>query len=179
MQYRRANFSGASYFFTLVTEKRQPLFADNNNVVLLRQAFRRVMKTRPFVIEAAVILPDHLHCIWTLPPDDADFSTRWRLIKTYFTKHCDARYKLTPNKARIKKQQHAIWQHRYWEHYLRDDLDFEQHVNYIHYNPVKHHYVNRAVDWEYSSIHRFIGEGILDENWGGYDLSIPDGIGYE
>jgi len=179
MQYRRANISGASYFFTLVTEKRQQLFLDDINVNLLRQAFRHVMKKRPFVIDAAVILPEHLHCIWTLPANDADFSTRWRLIKTWFTKHCDEKYKNIPNQARIKKQQQAIWQHRYWEHYLRDQTDFEHHVNYIHYNPVKHGYVKCPSDWRYSSIHRYIRQDVLDKDWGASDIVIPDDIGYE
>jgi putative transposase len=109
MQYRRANNLGACYFFTLATEKRNYLFVNDKNVALLRQAFRHVMQYRPFVIEAAVILLDHLHCIWTLPPNDADFSTRWFLIKIVFTKHCDKDFKLSPNKARIKKQQQAVW----------------------------------------------------------------------
>ncbi len=174
MQYRRANILGASYFFTVVTEKRQKLFADDENVDLLRQAFRHVMKKHPFVIEAAVVLPDHLHCIWTLPVGDADFSTRWRLIKTWFSKHCDAKYKAVSNLSRIKKQQQAIWQHRFWEHCLGDEADFEQHVNYIHYNPVKHDYVKCPVDWKYSSIHRYIKQGVIDDSWGEGDVLIAD-----
>ncbi len=179
MQYRRLKIEGSSYFFTLVTDKRKKLFADDENVALLRQAFRHVMKKRVFVIEAIVILPDHIHCIWTLPAGDADFSTRWRLIKTWFTKHCDEQYKSAPNKARIKKQQQAVWQHRYWEHGIKDEVDFEHHVNYIHYNPVKHGYVERAVDWQYSSIHKYIKRGIVSDGWGAGNISIPDGIGCE
>ncbi|RKZ39192.1 MAG: hypothetical protein DRQ49_12240 [Gammaproteobacteria bacterium] len=127
-------YSGESLFFTLVTEQRRKLFIDETNVELLYQAFRHVMKKRHFAIDAIVVLPEHLHGIWTLPPNDADFSTRWRLIKTGFTKHCDNKYKVTPK-----------WQHRYWEHLLRDELDFEHHINYIHYNPVKHDYVNKPL----------------------------------
>ena len=96
-------YSGESLFFTLVTEQRRKLFIDEKNVELLYQAFRHVMKKRPFAIDAIVVLPEHLHCIWTLPPNDADFSIRWRLIKTGFTKHCDNEYKVTPNLSRIKK----------------------------------------------------------------------------
>jgi putative transposase len=179
MQYRRAYTKGGCYFFTVVTEKRQPLFLDDTNVNLLRDAFRAVMKKYPFVMDAVVILPDHLHCIWTLPANDADFSTRWRLIKTRFTKQCAYQYKQTPNANRIKKKQQAIWQHRYWEHQLRDERDVEQHIDYIHYNPVKHHYVNKASDWQYSSIHRYIKQGVIAEDWGVGDSVIPDVVGHE
>ncbi len=179
MQYRRAKIPGASYFFTLVTAQRQKLFADLENVNLLREAFRHVRQKRPFVVDAAVILPDHLHCIWTLPQHDADFPTRWRLIKTYFTKHCDKKYRLFPNRARLKKQQQAVWQHRYWEHCLKDDADFTNHVDYIHYNPVKHRYVERPVDWVHSSIHVYIRRGILSEHWGAADIVFPEGVGCE
>jgi len=135
------------------------------------------MKKRPFVIDAVVILPEHLHCIWTLPPFDADFSTRWRLIKTWFTKHCENKYKVKPNPSRIKNGEPAIWQLRYWEHLLRDELDFEHHVNYIHYNPVKHGYVNKPSDWKYSSFHRYVKQSIIADNWGVSGISFPDGIG--
>jgi len=148
-------------------------------VDLLRQAFWHVIKKRPFTIDAVVILPEHLHCIWTLPPNDTDFSTRWRLIKTWFTKHCDDKYKVKPNLSRIKKSEQAIWQHRYWEHLLRDELDFEHHVNYIHYNPVKHGYVNKPSDWQCSSFHRYVKQSIIPSNWGVSEISFPDGIGNE
>jgi putative transposase len=180
MQYRRAYIQGSSYFFTLVTEQRRKLFIDETNVDLLYQAFRHVMKKRPFAIDAIVVLPEHLHCIWTLPPNDADFcSSPLRLIKTWFTKHCDNEYKVTPNQSRFKKNEQAIWQHRYWEHLLRDELDFEHHINYIHYNPVKHDYVNKPSDWKYSSFHRYVEQGTIPINWGASDISFPDGIGNE
>ena len=114
------------------------------------------MKKRPFAIDAVVILPEHLHCIWTLPPNDVDFSTRWRLIKTWFTKHCDNKYKVKPNPSRIKNGEPAIWQPRYWEHLLRDEWDFERHINYIHYNPVKQTWLRqqtlRLEIFEFSSL---------------------------
>jgi len=179
MQYRRANISGASYFFTLVTEGRRKLFIEDESIELLRESFRQVKQKRPFIVEAAVVLPDHLHCIWTLPDDDTDYSTRWRLIKTWFTKHCDEKYKLIPNKARVNKNQQAIWQHRYWEHCLKDETDFNHHVDYIHYNPVKHQYVKRPSEWKYSSIHRYINAGVLPYDWGGSDIIIPDDVGGE
>ena len=105
MQYRRAFVSGGCFFFTLVTERRRKLFMDNATVDLLRQSLRHVMTKRPFTIDAVVVLSDHLHCIWTLPPGDYDFSTRWRLIKTHFTKHFDQRAAYQPNNSRLAKRQ--------------------------------------------------------------------------
>ncbi len=146
MEYRRANTAGASYFFTLVTYHRQPVFAEEKEVMVLRQAFKAVMNKYPFVIDAIVVMPDHLHCIWELPQGDADFSTRWRLIKMGFTKHCDERWRQLPDRSRKRKKQQAVWQHRYWEHLLRDEADYHHHVDYIHYNPVKHGYVKTPSD---------------------------------
>jgi putative transposase len=166
MRYRRAFIPGGSFFFTVVTENREPLFASEKAVAVLRKAFRTVKANRPFQVEAMVVLPDHLHCIWTLPPNDSDFATRWRLIKTWFTKHCDPALRPTPNRARIAKKSQALWQHRYWEHALRDEGDFAGHVEYIHYNPVKHGYVLSAVDWPYSSFHRHVAAGIFPADWG-------------
>ena len=159
MQYRRAFAPGGSFFFTLVTNERRPLFTSAENVQTLRDAFKNVRASRPFDIDAMVVMPDHLHCIWTLPPDDADFSTRWRLIKTWFTKHCQ------PSLRHTSAHQPVLWQHRYWEHQLRDAADFANHVDYIHYNPVKHGYVQRPSDWPFSSIHRHIRQGLLPADW--------------
>ncbi len=178
MHYRRVYIEGGSYFFTVVTEKRRKLFSDDNNVQALRVAFISVMQKYPFVIDAAVVLPDHLHFIWTLPEHDSNYSTRWRLIKTEFTKQYPDKFTVQ-NANRKKKKQQDIWQHRGWEHCLRDEHDFQQHVDYIHNNPVKHGLVKRASDWRYSSIHRYIKSGILTEHWGGDGMSFPDDIGYE
>ena len=114
MQYRRAIVPGGTFFFTLVTDRRRPILASDEAVDALRNAFRSVRQSRPFEIDAIVVMPDHLHCIWTLPPDDADFSTRWRLIKTWFSKHCPDALRRTPDAARLTKGEQAIWQHRYW-----------------------------------------------------------------
>jgi len=125
-----------------------------------------------------VVLPDHLHCIWTLPPGDADFATRWRLIKTWFTKHCDPVLRTRPNHARIAKQEQAVWQHRYWEHMLRDEADFARHVEYIHYNPVKHGYASSAMEWPYSSFRRYVEEGVYPADWGRGAMDF-EGVGHE
>ncbi len=178
MRYRRAVLAGGSFFFTLVTEKRRPLFATAETVDVLRQALASVQASRPFDLEAGVVMPDHLHCIWTLPTDDADFATRWRLVKTWFTKHCDPELRLTPDHARRARGEQAIWQHRYWEHALRDEGDFARHVEYIHFNPVKHGYVAAAIDWPYSSFRRYVEAGIYPSDWGQGEMDF-DGIGRE
>jgi putative transposase len=123
-------------------------------------------------------MPDHLHCIWTLPPGDAHFATRWRLIKTWFTKHCDPALRTLPNPARVAKREQALWQHRYWEHLLRDETDFIRHVEYIHYNPVKHGHVAAAGDWPYSSFHRYVEAGLYSADWGRGAMDLA-GIGHE
>ncbi len=178
MEYRRAFIPGGSFFFTVVTEGRRAIFNDADRIRILRQAHRKVKAQRPFLIDAIVILPDHLHTIWTLPPNDDDFATRWRLIKTWFTKHCPNLPVTTTNAARQRKKQQAVWQHRYWEHMLRDQDDFNRHRDYIHYNPVKHGYVNSPADWPYSSFGREVRRGVYPLDWG---LSEPDleGVGEE
>jgi putative transposase len=178
MKYRRAFTPGGSFFFTVVTEKRRPLFASAESVDVLRMAFRAVRKTRPFDVDAMVVLPDHLHCIWTLPPGDADFSTRWRLIKTWFTKHCDQALRNEPNRARTVKREQALWQHRYWEHLLRDETDYARHLEYIHFNPVKHGYVSSAMEWPYSSFRRYVEAGVYPAEWGQGVMDL-EGVGNE
>jgi putative transposase len=178
MQYRRAFIPGGSFFFTLVTQGRKSIFATAEAVEVLRDAFRSVRKSRPFKIDAIVVMPDHLHCIWTLPPSDADFSTRWRLIKTGFTKHCDPALRPAPGRARKAKQEQAVWQHRYWEHLLRDETDFAHHIDYIHYNPVKHGLTVSPMDWPYSSFRRYVEAGIYPPDWGRSIINL-EGIGHE
>jgi putative transposase len=180
MQYRRATSPGATYFFTLVTYDRQPLFKTDATIQILRQAFHTIKQRHPFDIDAIVVLPDHLHCIWTLPEGDADFSTRWRQIKADFSRHCPAEYKHQRSFARLKKQEQAIWQRRFWEHQIRDERDFTQHVDYIHYNPVKHQLVGAPRDWPYSSFHRYVEQGICPSDWDtDREIAISDTVGWE
>lgn len=179
MQYRRDYNHGASYFFTIVTYRRQPLFAYPQAIINLRQAFQQEIKRRPFVIDAIVIMPDHIHAIWTMPTEDADYSMRWRNIKREFTKNIPESQRPKTNSSRQHKSEQAIWQRRFWEHRIRNEQDFAQHVNYVHYNPVKHGYVNRPVDWPHSSIHRYIRQGVLPINWGEIPISLDDTIGKE
>lgn len=178
MQYRRAFIPGGTFFFTLVTERRRPIFTSDATVEILCYAFRNVRQSRPFEINAIAVMPEHLHCIWTLPPGDADFATRWRLIKTWFTKHCDPALRTARNASRQARGEQAVWQHRYWEQQIRDEADFEHHADYIHYNPVKHGLVKTVKDWPYSSFHRYVAAGSYPADWG-RDIIDFEGIGHE
>ena len=155
MKYRRVKVNNASYFFTVnLADRKRSLLVDN--IKLLRESIHKVKQKHAFRIDAIVILPDHLHAIWTLPKGDSDYATRWMLIKSHFSRNLPKIEEIS--NSRIKKCERGIWQRRYWEHLIRDNFDYEQHVNYIHYNPVKHGYVKKPSDWEYSSIHRFISK---------------------
>ena len=144
MQYRRAKHKGGCYFFTVnIAERNRSLLIDH--VDHLRDCMKKVQQKHPFFIDAVVILPDHCHAIWTLPPEDNDYATRWMLIKSNFSRGLPKEERI--NASRLKKRERGIWQKRYWEHLIRDDNDFARHVDYIHFNPVKHGYVERAVDW--------------------------------
>ena len=166
MQYRRSRAKGAAFFFTVVTHGRQRFLCDEAKVKLIRESFQHVINRHPFTVDAFVLLPDHLHCIWTLPENDADFSMRWRQIKSYFSRKCHAEFRGGQPDARLVESQRAIWQHRFWEHQIRDDGDFEKHVEYIHFNPVKHGLVNSPTAWPHSTFHRFVKQGIYSDDWG-------------
>ena len=169
MEYRRAKVEGRTYFFTLATHNRRPFLCYPDNVELLRQAFQYTMQQHPIEIDAFVLLPDHLHTVWTLPKGDYNYSTRWRLIKSYFSRHCQDKYDGVISTSRQGKQERAFWQRRFWEHLIRDNQDFVNHVEYIHYNPVKHGLVAAPKDWEHSSFHRYVEAGLYDEMWGAGD----------
>lgn len=146
MRYRRANVAGATYFFTAnLADRRAGLLVEH--IDALREVLRRVERTHPFQIDAMVVLPGHLHALWTLPRDDADFATRWMLIKAGFSRQLRPSERRTA--GRVAKGERGIWQRRYWEHLIRDERDFARHVEYIHFNPVKHGLVKRAVEWRY------------------------------
>jgi putative transposase len=162
--YHRFYSPGASLFFTvnLAERKNNRLLIDH--IDLLRSAFSYTRERRPFKIDAIVILPEHLHCIWTLPPDDTDFSTRWNLLKGHFSRSIEKGERIS--KSREKRRERGIWQRRFWEHLLRDQEDHNRHVDYIHWNPVKHGWVTQVSDWQYSSFHRFVAQDIYPANWG-------------
>jgi REP-associated tyrosine transposase len=132
---RRALVERAGWFFTVnLLDRRRRLLTDN--IDALRQATRLRQTRHPFAIDAMVVLPDHIHAVWTLPPGDADFSLRWRLIKIDFAKAVPKTERRSP--VRIARGERAIWQRRFWEHLIRDDEDFRRHVEYCYINPVKH-----------------------------------------
>ncbi len=165
MQYRRTKRPGGCYFFTLVTHQRQKILTYPENIQRLRAAIKREQAKNPFTIDAIVILPDHLHCLWTLPPKDADYSGKWSRIKRYFSIGCVGADKYTPD-SRLKKREKAVWQRRFWEHAIRDEDDWRRHMDYIHYNPVKHGYANAPKQWLHGSFKRCVEKGWYTEDWG-------------
>jgi putative transposase len=171
--YRRNFVPGGTFFFTVtIADRRSKVLVEG--IDLLREALRVTRRERPFTIDAIVFLPDHLHAIFTLPPDDSDFSGRWRRIKGYFSSS------LIESSAELHRRPNgdlALWQRRFWEHTIRDENDFARHVDYIHFNPVKHGLVQRVSDWSYSSFHRYVSDGILPSDWAGDAGQSNDGFG--
>jgi putative transposase len=158
VQYRRNFVPGGTYFFTVtLADRRAALLTDR--IDALGSAFRQCRALHPFETVAIAVMPEHLHCIWTLPDGDADYSTRWSLIKRVFTRK---QYREGPKEAGASNK---IWQSRFWEHTIRDETDLERHVDYIHFNPVKHGYTTRAADWPHSSFHRYVKRGTLTSDW--------------
>ena len=173
MHYRRVRVAGGTYFFTVnLADRSCRLLVER--IHELRAAVQTVKRRHPFVIDAMVVLPEHLHTVWTLPESDADYSTRWGLIKAAFSRSIAAGE--CPHRSRTARGERGIWQRRFWEHTIRDDADLCRHIDYIHYNPVKHGYVTRPVEWPFSSIHRHIRAGDLPADWGGDDVT-SDGFG--
>ncbi len=166
--YRRYFVPGATYFFTVVTDGRRPLFARPEARNLLRQVTKECRDRWPFSIDAVVLLPDHWHALWTLPTGDEAYPTRLGWLKKEFTKRWLAQggNEATVSEGRSADGRRGVWQPKYWEHTIRDETDFENHADYIHYNPVKHGYVTRAADWLWSSFHKWVGEGVYDPAWG-------------
>ncbi|MBV5275855.1 MAG: transposase [Lamprocystis purpurea] len=156
--YRRVFIPGGTFFFTLVTWQRQPLLGSPERVALLREAFAHVREQRPFTIDGSVILPDHLHCIIRLPEGDTDYPGRWREIKKRFSARVDP----TTN----ARNERPVWQRRHYEHAIRDDTDWRRHLDYLHYNPVKHGLAQRVQDWPWSSFKRAVARGWYEAQWG-------------
>lgn len=161
--YRRSRTEGATYFFTLTLADRSSQLL-TMEIERLRHAYRLAQARRPFQTIAICVLPDHLHAVWRLPERDADFGLRWGLIKRAFSTGLLA--STARSESKLKKREKGIWQRRFWEHQIRNDSDLERHVNYVHYNPVKHGLVERVRDWPYSSFHRYVETGLVDVDWG-------------
>ncbi len=164
-KYIRSQLAGATYFFTLTLAQRQTQFL-TDNIHLFRQAYQRTNALHPFTTVAICVLPDHLHAIWQMPVDEGDFALRWRMIKSNFSRNFGANQQRSNSK--IKHREKGIWQRRYWEHQIRDEIDLQRHVDYIHYNPLKHGYVKQVKDWPYSTFHKYVVQGVYTENWGGF-----------
>lgn len=164
--YQRLFVPGGTYFFTVVTADRKPWLTMDTGRSALGQALREVRRDQPFETIALVLLPDHLHAIWTLPEADADFSRRWRRIK----QRASIRMRTASGRTG------PFWQSRFWEHWIRDDEDLRRHIDYIHYNPVKHGLVTSPADWEASTFHRFVARGIYPADWGGHNdmIDVPE-----
>lgn len=173
-RYRRNYQMGATYFFTICLEDR------NSDLLIthiqeLRTAFRKTYLKMPFITDAMVIMPDHIHALWTMPPDDSDFSTRIRLFKSHFSRNISPILKHTLNNNRLKHKEVGIWQQRFWEHTIYDDADYQRHMDYIHFNPIKHGLVKNLNDWEYSTFHREVANGHYPKNW---TLSIENTLNF-
>jgi putative transposase len=165
-----------------VTYQRRPWLCSDIARSTLRTAINDVRQNYPFSIDALILLPNHLHCIWTLPDGDTNYTTRWRLIKTFVTKHCSEKLALEAQLtvSRHKRRESNLWQRRFWEHAIRDEADFAAHCDYIHYNPVKHGFCKAPNQWKFSSFHRFVAQGIYPEDWGSEAVpNIPSNVGFE
>jgi putative transposase len=163
-RYRRNRIEGGLYFFTVaLADRSSDLLV--REIERLRRIYGMVQRERPFETVAICILPDHLHALWSLPEGDSDYPLRWSLIKSGFSRGLVA--KPRPSESKLRKRESGIWQRRYWEHTIRNDDDLNRHMDYIHFNPVKHGLVPRAADWPYTSFHRFVDRGELPLDWGG------------
>ena len=168
--YLRDRTPGGCYFFTvnLADRKRSTL---TEHIDALRDAFRRTLADHPVQVDAIVVLPDHLHCLWQLPAGDTDYPKRWRLIKARFAEQVAD--DVLPNASRRRRGERGVWQRRYWEHLIRDDADHARHLDYIHFNPVKHGHAASARDWPYSSFHQWVARGVYTEDWGSASRPPP------
>ena len=170
--YRRNRVPGGTYFFTVnLLDRSRPLLIER--IDLLRAAVRRVHELRPFHIDAWVVLPEHMHTLWTLPEGDAGYRGRWQAIKMLFSKGIEVGEARSP--SRQVRGERGIWQRRYWEHTVRNDHDYAAHMDYIHFNPVQHSLVTNVTDWPYSSFHRSVAMGFYPLGWASNDIGSDDG----
>ena len=168
--YRRNRVPGGTYFFTaaLLDRTSDLLVAE---IAILRQAVRQTHTRMPFHIDAWVVLPEHIHCIWTLPPGDDDYTGRWRALKKAFSKAIPKNEALSA--VRAQRGERGIWQRRYWEHTIRNEHDYATHMDYIHFNPVKHGYVDHPRDWPFSTFQRCVADGLYPADWSSGDAEPP------
>lgn len=166
--YRRAYVPGGTFFFTLKMERNSPNFSNPARIEMLGVILREARARWPYITHAIVVLPDHLHTIWSLPPGDTNYSTRWAWIKKEFTRRhlATGGVEQPTSESRQRNRRRGVWQRRFWEHTIESEEDFEAHFDYIHWNPVKHGYVRCPSDWRYSSFHRWVNQGVYPPDWG-------------
>ena len=168
--YRRNRVPGGTYFFTVnLLDRRSDLLV--TEIEALRAAVRRVRASAPFHIDAWVVLPEHMHSIWTLPEGDSDYSGRWKAIKANFSKQLPPTERRSAN--RLARGERGVWQRRFWEHTIRDDRDYAAHMDYAHFNPVKHGLVNSVADWPFSTFCHCVAKGLYPEAWLGGNQELP------
>lgn len=179
-EYRRIKIKGGTYFFTVVTFGRQPILTHDQVRAALQEGIQEVRQSLPFIIDAWVLFPDHLHTIWTLPENDDNFASRWAIIKRTVSKRCDSLDGIwgPEGASRSKRSESRIWQRRYWEHIIRDEMDLQRHLDYLHWNPVKHGYVKRVIEWPHSTFHRFVDKGLYPPDWGGINEDEVEDTGF-
>jgi len=163
-EYRRARIPGSTWFFTVNLAQRHNNALLVQHIDALRGAFATVRARHPFDLEAVVVLPDHLHCLWRLPPHDSDYGLRWGLIKAAFSRQLDVVERRSASRSR--RGERGIWQRRFWEHWIRDEADYASHADYIHYNPVKHGWASTPGNWPHSTFDRFVARGVYAPDWG-------------
>ena len=176
--YRRAYIPGGTFFFTIVTYGRNPIFANQAARRILGNVFREAIAQWPMTVNAIVLLPEHMHMICSLPSGDDGYSKRIGWIKKEFTKRwLDAGgHEAAVSPSKHKERRRGIWQPRFWEHTIEEDDDFDNHFDYIHWNPVKHGHVECPRDWSHSSFHRWVKAGVYPEDWGcSTKGSVPNG----
>jgi len=187
-EYRRASTEDGTFFFTVVTHGRRPILCLEKSRGIMRDVIRSAAEGHPFVVNAWALLPDHMPCLWTLPDGDKDFSIRWALIKREFTRglrtalagEAASKTEAAPSLSRERHREGTVWQRRFWEHHIRDEKDYAAHMDYIHFNPVKHGLVKSPKDWPYSTFYQYVARGLYDRDWGSSgDLGLPPGVGRE
>ena len=176
-EYRRVRIHGGTVFITFVTYDRMPILTSQTARQILGDVWRSVAKRNPFTTDAICLLPDHIHVLMTLPENDFDYSLRIREIKRLFTMEylsTDGEI-VSRNRSHINKKEATVWQRRFWEHTIKDEQDYQNHFDYIHYNPVKHGFVKDVSLWAWSSFHRYISLGVYESGWGdGFDQRTND-----
>lgn len=165
----RSPLAGSTYFFTIVAHQRRPIFCNPVIRTSLAKAVQLVRASRPFVVDAWVLLPDHMHCMWTLPEGDLDYAARWLAIKRYVASDVGRRLQEAAfaDPSPHHRREVTLWQRQFWEHPIHDDHDFERHMDYLHFDPVKHGQAARVRDWPHSTFHRHVREGSYPPDWHG------------